>query len=237
MSRLPIVDPQALIVVEGPDGCGKTTISTVLRDALQAKTLRLWTRVADPSSGPVGQVIRNFLLAGGSSDLQALGYLFFADRIHELPRWWLPCVVADRYLLSTWVYQAGVMPDDILLAAIGDIRLRAPDVVVLLDVDEPTCIARSASRRGTPECFDGAAAIVRNRARYLEAWQTGGIGGRCLTDPRLRQSVYGDHQIHIRPRADADPHAVVQHILEKLDQLESKSPALAAALAPELPIA
>lgn len=215
--------PRALVVVEGPDGCGKTTISSLLCDELQLKTQVPWAQVTDPSDGPAGHLIRRWLASGTPYELEALGYLFFADHIHQLHRWSQPCVVADRYLLSTWVYQSGTMPDDVLLAALGDERLRVPDVVVYLDADRDMCLARLAERQKL-DYFDAKERFIRHYERYQLAWH-GRLGGKNFVDlwavasHRVRNAVFGMQRISVVVGA-REPSAVVDDIVGQLAVLD-----------------
>jgi len=216
----------ALVVVEGPDGCGKTTISSLLSDELQARTQGSppWSRVTDPSEGPVGHLIRRWLGSGAPHELEALGYLFFADRIHQLHRWSQPFVVADRYLLSTWVYQSGTMPDDVLLATLGDERLRVPDVVVYLDVDRDVCLERLAARQKL-DYFDAREQFVQHYERYRLAW-FGRLGGSNIIDlyamasHRVRNAVFGLQRLTVSGGRRAAPAEVVEDILGQLSALD-----------------
>lgn len=100
-----------LIVFEGSDGSGKSTQSKILSDRLHADKLPvLWTN--EPSTGPIGRLIRGMLQGDTNIARNAMGPLFAADRVDHAERGIQPAlergeiVVCDRYTLSNTTYRA-----------------------------------------------------------------------------------------------------------------------------------
>ena len=97
------------VVIEGPDGVGKTTAATRLVRALRR---RLGCRVAythEPTSSFFGRQGRHLAGQGATGDV--LVDLFARDRAQHFERLIHPvlarggCVVRDRYIPSSLVYQ------------------------------------------------------------------------------------------------------------------------------------
>lgn len=105
----------AFIILEGADGAGTTTQSQLLFQYLLSKypsTKPVLT--AEPSAGPIGQLLRELLCKKKkvNVDNRGMAALFFADRIDHYKTVVCPAVaqgqwvVSDRGYQSTLVYQA-----------------------------------------------------------------------------------------------------------------------------------
>ena len=178
-----------LITVEGPDGCGKSTVVPLLTAALIEETGEAWSSIADPTPGPTTQIIRGILSSG--IGVRALFYLFMAERILDFPdEIEAPFLVSDRGLLSTWAYQHELCKDParreiVKLALSQESLLRRPAATVILLPPVEVCVERAAARRGRLEIFDGAAVIRRIWGLYRCAGFALGMSpsvtGRVLT--------------------------------------------------------
>jgi dTMP kinase len=133
------------IVLDGPDGCGKTT---------QAKLLTQWLQeqgaptelFRDPGGTAVGEKIRQILL---DSENAAMGaptevLLYMAARAQLWAEKITPaleknqCVVLDRWLSSTCAYQGhagGFEMDKVIHIAQDCLERVWPDLTIILDVD------------------------------------------------------------------------------------------------------
>jgi len=154
------------VAIEGIDGSGKSTVISHLAGILP----RVYV-TREPSGGPIGRLIKEWALRGGSSDPHVDALLFAADRIEHYRREVKPklmegfLVVTERYVESSIAYQgaAGVPID--FIKYINSL-VPKPDLTVILDVDPQIAIARIA-RRGAGDKFEHAAFLRRVREIYL----------------------------------------------------------------------
>lgn len=133
------------IVLEGPDGVGKSTHAARLADALGAVLTR------EPGGTAIGRRLRELLLDRASTGLdpKAEALLMAADRAQHVTEVIRPAlasgrhVVADRYLYSSVAYQSfgrGLPEDDVRRLSLWATDALEPDLVVLLE----------GARRGGP---------------------------------------------------------------------------------------
>jgi dTMP kinase len=149
-----------LIVLEGPDGSGKSTQAALLVRALEGKGAAV-THLRDPGGTEVGDRIRDLLLRGLAMDATTELFLFLASRARLVAEKIRPAleagrvVICERFTMSTVVYQvlaadrrpAGV--EDGLRAAVALSALGlVPDVVIVLDVDPGTGLGRKEGPAG-----------------------------------------------------------------------------------------
>lgn len=140
------------IVLDGPDGCGKSTQARLLADSLAATGADvLLTR--EPGGTPAGGRIRQVLLdpETGYLDPLAEAFLFCADRAQHVRTLIAPAlaegkiVICDRFASATVVYQgyAGGLGVE-LAQRLSDIATDGlqPDLLVVLDVDAETAALR-----------------------------------------------------------------------------------------------
>ena len=144
-----------LVVFEGVEGAGKSTHVRRLLAALVAAG-RSAIAVREPGQTPVGEGIRALLL----DDVHEMAprteaLLFMASRAELVERTIRPAlaagtiVLADRFFLSTYAYQAGGrgLPENEVRGAnafaTGGL---IPDLTVLLDLPPADGLARAAQR-------------------------------------------------------------------------------------------
>jgi dTMP kinase len=140
------------IVLEGPDGSGKSTQTRLLVESLRAsgKTV-MQTR--EPGGTPAAEAIRNLVLSpeftGLDSRTEAL--LFAGARAEHVANVILPAlqrgevVVCDRYIDSSIAYQG--IGRDLGIDRIRDLSLWAtggvvPDLTIVLDMDAAVGLTR-----------------------------------------------------------------------------------------------
>ncbi|OGC11209.1 dTMP kinase [candidate division WOR-1 bacterium RIFOXYA12_FULL_52_29] len=165
------------ITFEGPEGCGKSTHSQLLKTYLENKGLVV-VQTREPGGTPLGVKLRAILLEkSGPIDQLAEASLFFADRAEHVAGVILPalksgkCVICDRFLDSTLAYQIGGrgLPEDLIrfmnMEASFGVR---PDLTFLLDIPPEVGLER-AKNKGAADRFEreGMAFHTRVREKYL----------------------------------------------------------------------
>lgn len=212
--RKPRSDTGRFITLEGPEGCGKSTMAARLASRLRECGRRVVT-AREPGGTPTGEAIRAILqhdAAGESFGPETETLLFEASRAHLCREVILPAlrsgawVICDRFADSTTAYQGYGRGLPLAgLRALNDFAVGAatPDLTFLLDLDVGEGFRRIASRgaAGGPVLDrmerEDRAFHERVRAGYLEM---------ASAEP-LRYRVI---------RADREPDVVFSRIWEGL---------------------
>ena len=101
------------IVVDGPDGVGKTSVVRAIDAALRVDGVKAVT-TREPSDGPLGKIARSFATNGSSLVPLAVQAVFLGDRFDHVASFVRPhlgagtTVVCDRYEFSTFAFLAGL---------------------------------------------------------------------------------------------------------------------------------
>lgn len=171
--RAPGINRGFFIALEGLDGAGKTTQSSLLSSSLRSLGFDP-KEVKEPTNGPWGQKIRLLARQGrrGVSPEEELEY-FVRDRAEDVAENIGPAllagrpVVADRYILSSVAYQSALGLDEgrILKANHG---FPWPDLIVILDTPVETGLARIAANRpeGLDQAFEQPQYLRRVKAAF-----------------------------------------------------------------------
>lgn len=176
--------PGKFIVCEGVDGSGTTTQGQRLTERmLAAGHPCVFTR--EPSTGPVGKMIREILLGGHRlPDKSAvtgatMALLFAADRQDHLAREIEPAlavgihVVCDRFLLSSLAYQIEdhgikqVSSEPLAWVRSLAAGVRTPSLTMLLDVEIAVAAERRRKAGREVERYDADSYQERVRRNYL----------------------------------------------------------------------
>jgi dTMP kinase len=140
------------IVLDGPDGCGKTTHTKLLTDWMVREGIDV-AAFREPGGTDIGEKIRGILLNPDHIEMSTAAevMLYMAARVQLWQEKIAPalkdskCVLLDRWLSSTCAYQgyAGDFGMDRVIAIANDCLQRPwPDLTVVLDVDLKTAAAR-----------------------------------------------------------------------------------------------
>ncbi|MDO8311583.1 MAG: dTMP kinase [Sideroxyarcus sp.] len=140
------------IVLDGPDGCGKSTQTKLLADYLTAQGVEVLT-MRDPGSTAIGEKIRHILLSPEheAMSLRTEVLLYMAARTQLWSETLAPalyegkCVVLDRWLSSTCAYQGyagGFGIDNIIRLAHCSLERVWPDMTIILDTELTTSSKR-----------------------------------------------------------------------------------------------
>ncbi len=167
------------IVFEGIDGAGTTSQTSLLAEWFNQKGIaahRTW----EPSQGKIGRLIREYL--AGALDIpdldrhyHSLALLFAADRIDHLAREVEPnlkqgaCVISDRYVLSSFVYQSLHCNPDWVKEI--NTEARPPHLTFLIDAPVEITMERIARRSllESTEIYETAEQQEKIREKYLDA--------------------------------------------------------------------
>lgn len=191
---MPAQGQSAFIVVEGLDGAGTTTQARLLAQTLHDRGLRVCL-TAEPSEGPVGQVLRAHLREEIELDAVTAALTFTADRADHLARVIRPAlergdwVVCDRYLLSTLAYQGAEGADRqwILDASHG---FDVPELTVFLELPDGERLER-LGRRETTERYEAPHLSGGLRQSYTESIEIlRAVGHRIETVDGSRSSSH-----------------------------------------------
>lgn len=162
------------VVIEGPSGIGKSTVTALVRDGLASRGIPA-TATKEPSDSAIGNLARL-----GTEEYRGLvlACLVTADRYHHLERDIRPAlragyvVVCDRYVPTSLVLQH---LDGVGLPFLAQLNQYAdrPDLTVIL-TGHPQRSGSRAERRGTYSRFHhgGMAARVAEDQLYRNVAQT-----------------------------------------------------------------
>jgi len=145
----------AFVVLEGGDGCGKSTQAAILVARLR-EAGREVVATREPGATPAGKAIRSLVLDAGDLDPRTEALLIAADRAEHVAGVVRPAlergavVVSDRFVPSSLAYQGvarGLGVDAVNRLSAWATGGLVPDLVVVLDVDP----VAAAGRRAGPE--------------------------------------------------------------------------------------
>jgi len=149
------------IVIDGPDGCGKTTHAKLLAEWLGKQSVPT-VSFRDPGGTAIGEKIRQILLSREHSTMSTAAevLLYMAARAQLWQEKIAPalkenkCVVLDRWLSSTCAYQGyagGFGMRNVINIAETCLERPWPDLTIILDVDLETAAKRLKRSRDRME--------------------------------------------------------------------------------------
>lgn len=170
-------DTGIFIAFEGIDGSGKSTQISLLKDRFEHKS-RSCAVTREPSDGPVGTLLRQFLTGRIQGDEATLCALFAADRLDHLNN---PVngiqkmlsdghdVLTDRYLLSNYAYQGVTLPIEwVMQCNAMAAHFLKPDIHLFIDVSPEAALDRMEQGRQQKELFETKERLSQVRDRYLD---------------------------------------------------------------------
>jgi dTMP kinase len=145
------------IVLDGPEGCGKSTQLKLLYDRLQAEGVGA-IAVRDPGTTRIGEQVRSILLNPENIDMsmRCEMLLYMAARAQMMKQLIAPalergdCVLCDRFVSSTLAYQLGgdgLGAEEIRVTADIAVSGRWPDLTIILDIAPERSFARIGRAR------------------------------------------------------------------------------------------
>ncbi len=154
--------PGFFVVVEGPEGAGKSTLVSALATRLRAEGVEPVV-VREPGGTPVAEALRSAMLEGDHLTPERELLYAVTARADLVARVIQPAlsagrlVLSDRYDLSTRAYQGagrGISPDPlnwVNRAATGGLQ---PDLTLVLDLQAPVGRGRQLSAGKTGDRLD-----------------------------------------------------------------------------------
>ncbi len=151
------------ITFEGIDGSGKSTQIQLLKKRMENESLPCFI-TAEPSTGPIGSMLRQFLSGRMKTDEHTLAALFAADRLdHLLNETDGICakinqgvhVICDRYILSSYAYQGSqVSLQWIMHLNAAALKTLRPDCHIFIDIEPKDAVKRIAKGRSHTELYE-----------------------------------------------------------------------------------
>ena len=151
------------ITFEGIDGSGKSTQIQLLKSRMEALGDACY-QTLEPSGGPVGSLLRQYLSGRMNADEYTLAALFAADRLDHLHNTTDGIcskinqgihVICDRYILSNYAYQGVRVPMTWIMqlnqAALDTLK---PDCHIFIDVSPETAMERMAKERFHADLYE-----------------------------------------------------------------------------------
>lgn len=146
------------IVLEGPDGAGKSTVSEMIAQYLQKKGYKIeFSR--EPGGTPIGEKIREIILDNGNMEMAATteALLYAASRAQHVAEKIRPIimsgkiVICERFYHSSLVYQGiGRKLGVDKVRSINEFAIEGtyPDLVLFLDIDPAAALYRKTNLDG-----------------------------------------------------------------------------------------
>ncbi len=164
------------ITFEGIDGCGKSTQIRLLKEYMEEQS-RPCLCTAEPSTGPIGSLLREYLSGQTKADERTLAALFAADRLDHLLKKEDGIlenvrngihVLCDRYYLSNYAYQGITAPIDWIMQLNREAaETLRPDCHIFLDTSPEISMQRICAGRSGREIYETGELLTKIRKQYL----------------------------------------------------------------------
>lgn len=170
---------EGLIAIEGIDGSGKSTQAKLLSDFSKTffptnnkgKTCNLLFE-REPTSGPVGKLIREILSGKTKVDHTTLEFLWAADRKDHVIQIKKEIednniIVTDRYAYSAIAYAADNEAHSIA-RKLKETFFDDAEYLVFLDIPPEEAIKRLDDRSGNAEIYENISKLQSVHSRYMD---------------------------------------------------------------------
>lgn len=168
---MPAPAPARLVVIEGADGAGKSTLQRTLAALLQQQGIDV-VQSREPTYGPHGMALRE------AAKIQRLApelelELLLKDRSAHVAELILPAlargawVILDRYYFSTIAYQGAAGLDTEHLYAVNEAFAPPPDLLLILDLPVEESLKRIQERGLASDDFERPSTLRRVREIFL----------------------------------------------------------------------
>ena len=152
-----------LIAFEGIDGSGKSTQAEMLDSYFKSSGIAA-VMTAEPTSGPIGKLIKEIVVSKKPINALAMQMLFTADRAYHLETTIMPSIsegkviITDRYIGSTIAYGTAAGIDKRFLVGINR-KFVPPDITFVIDANPRKAVERLNRR---------AAEFLKNKTALME---------------------------------------------------------------------
>ncbi|HUU58323.1 MAG TPA: dTMP kinase [Phycisphaerae bacterium] len=161
------------LVVDGPDGAGKTTQVALLAEWLAEQGVAV-TRVRDPGGTAIGDRIRSILLDNehGGMSVECETMLYMASRAQLVAEVVRPamahgeCILSDRYIAATVAYQGAGGMDPAAVQTVAEIAVGGcrPELTIVLDLPAEQGLKRLT---GDPDRMESKDLHFHQRVREM----------------------------------------------------------------------
>jgi dTMP kinase len=158
-----------LVIFEGIDGSGKTTVHSILKEMLRDYDCFVFSK--EPTDGVYGRKVREMLREGvGFSE--ELFYTILKDRAEHVDNLIKPAlergkiVVLDRYFISNMVYQSDSRLDLDYILLVNQMIAPEPDLVIYFDVTVEEALKRLMASRKEFSVFETGEELRRVKENY-----------------------------------------------------------------------
>ena len=166
----------SFLVFEGIDGSGKGTQIARLKTRIMQNGGKCYNTF-EPSGGPIGSLLRQYLSGRMKADERTLAALFASDRLdHLLNETDGICpqidkgihVICDRYILSNYAYQGSTTSLEwVMQLNKTALQILKPDCHIFLDVDPQTALERMSADRLHRDLYETKERLTKVRNTYL----------------------------------------------------------------------
>jgi dTMP kinase len=168
------------IAFEGIDGSGKSTQVKLLAEKLTEKGHKVYT-THEPTSGPVGKMIRDIFNHRMEGDQRTIAALFVADRLEHLLNKTDGIlkrlaegytVITDRYYFSSYAYHSVHVDMDWVIAMNREAtKLLRPDLNIYIDISPEVSMQRIQKGRESVEMYETLENQKQVYAMYEKAFE------------------------------------------------------------------